>query len=499
VIALPRSPLGPPPQRDGSSRQVHGAPEIIVTPTKAAKYAKKEARLRRATGEAEPVKPSHKIGRAITGVFAIPRYGLGESAGDRKRRLQEWRPTEEEAQSTPSPQPSTPSAPQTSDVSPKPEKKPPEPEQVELPEKEEETSPLERLRSISVLPMSHSDGLPTTTSQGLPLASEQGDDIQPAIRPQIRGARLMSPAQEEDADNEFDRASSEPNAISYEAPKSKFNTTLGKPGKAMFFWWPILPEPKPGEKRKPDNEKRMSMTIYGVPMIHLVKAVEKVVGVPPTTGGLRSSFSEPETISPSTSPEKQDVAPKTSGTAPTPDEGGGPEPVPVGGPAADDLAVAAGRRASLAGSQRPVSLALVTRPPVAIPVGAVPAPASVSDGGGAGPGGSAVAPVPERAKFDQQIAGLQTLVGMEEVVAAARLGRREKGTVMSEPENASLSPQVWRRVTPSALPERRVDPRKVLNDRRWFEELVDRIVDRIERRVIDELERRGRRHGRGAY
>jgi hypothetical protein len=32
-----------------------------------------------------------------------------------------------------------------------------------------------------------------------------------------------------------------------------------------------------------------------------------------------------------------------------------------------------------------------------------------------------------------------------------------------------------------------------------FEVLVDRVVERIEQRVIDELERRGRRHTRGVF
>jgi len=36
-------------------------------------------------------------------------------------------------------------------------------------------------------------------------------------------------------------------------------------------------------------------------------------------------------------------------------------------------------------------------------------------------------------------------------------------------------------------------------DPRWFDELVERVVRRVERHVVDELERRGRRYGNGAY
>ena len=32
-----------------------------------------------------------------------------------------------------------------------------------------------------------------------------------------------------------------------------------------------------------------------------------------------------------------------------------------------------------------------------------------------------------------------------------------------------------------------------------LDDLVDKVVERIEQRVIDELERRGRRHGSGAF
>jgi hypothetical protein len=52
------------------------------------------------------------------------------------------------------------------------------------------------------------------------------------------------------------------------------------------------------------------------------------------------------------------------------------------------------------------------------------------------------------------------------------------------------------RVTNTGPP---VTPESLLNDRRWFDQLVERIVDRIERHVVDELERRGRRHGSGAF
>jgi hypothetical protein len=39
----------------------------------------------------------------------------------------------------------------------------------------------------------------------------------------------------------------------------------------------------------------------------------------------------------------------------------------------------------------------------------------------------------------------------------------------------------------------------ILSDARQLDELVDAVVDRIERRVVDELERRGRRHDSGVF
>lgn len=39
----------------------------------------------------------------------------------------------------------------------------------------------------------------------------------------------------------------------------------------------------------------------------------------------------------------------------------------------------------------------------------------------------------------------------------------------------------------------------LLSDPRQLHELVDAVVDRIERRVVDELERRGRRQNFGAF
>jgi hypothetical protein len=44
-----------------------------------------------------------------------------------------------------------------------------------------------------------------------------------------------------------------------------------------------------------------------------------------------------------------------------------------------------------------------------------------------------------------------------------------------------------------------LNPEDLLANRQWFDELVDRVVRRMERHVVDELERRGRRYGNGAY
>jgi hypothetical protein len=52
---------------------------------------------------------------------------------------------------------------------------------------------------------------------------------------------------------------------------------------------------------------------------------------------------------------------------------------------------------------------------------------------------------------------------------------------------------------PREAPAQRDVMAELLDDPRQLHELVDVIVDRIERRVIDELERRGRRHNLGAF
>ena len=43
------------------------------------------------------------------------------------------------------------------------------------------------------------------------------------------------------------------------------------------------------------------------------------------------------------------------------------------------------------------------------------------------------------------------------------------------------------------------DPLEILDDPQNLDRLVDKVVGRIERRVIDELERRGRRHRPGVF
>lgn len=43
------------------------------------------------------------------------------------------------------------------------------------------------------------------------------------------------------------------------------------------------------------------------------------------------------------------------------------------------------------------------------------------------------------------------------------------------------------------------DPLEFLDDPKNLDDLVDKVVGRIERRVIDELERRGRRHRPGVF
>jgi hypothetical protein len=47
--------------------------------------------------------------------------------------------------------------------------------------------------------------------------------------------------------------------------------------------------------------------------------------------------------------------------------------------------------------------------------------------------------------------------------------------------------------------ERAGEDSSLLDDPRALQELTDEVVDRIEARVIDELERRGRRHNTGVF
>ena len=53
--------------------------------------------------------------------------------------------------------------------------------------------------------------------------------------------------------------------------------------------------------------------------------------------------------------------------------------------------------------------------------------------------------------------------------------------------------------TPGGPEKPAMSPDELLANRQWFDELVDRVVRRMERHVVDELERRGRRYGNGAY
>lgn len=69
---------------------------------------------------------------------------------------------------------------------------------------------------------------------------------------------------------------------------------------------------------------------------------------------------------------------------------------------------------------------------------------------------------------------------------------------MTSPQQSALSvvPPVDTSRTGVAQPDA---ARALLKDPRLLHDLVDAIVDRIERRVVDELERRGRRQNFGAF
>jgi hypothetical protein len=75
-------------------------------------------------------------------------------------------------------------------------------------------------------------------------------------------------------------------------------------------------------------------------------------------------------------------------------------------------------------------------------------------------------------------------------------------TPMTGPEGRRMSDDAsptFRSSRAAVTSEPALTPDALLEDRRWFDDLVDKVVDRIEGHVVDELERRGRRHGQGAF
>jgi hypothetical protein len=87
--------------------------------------------------------------------------------------------------------------------------------------------------------------------------------------------------------------------------------------------------------------------------------------------------------------------------------------------------------------------------------------------------------------------------------AAAADIARTLATSMAEPEGGTMSetrPADAQRLTRDSPPAQdNARTEGLLQSPQFLEQLVDKVVDRIERKVVDELERRGRRHGRGAF
>jgi hypothetical protein len=84
--------------------------------------------------------------------------------------------------------------------------------------------------------------------------------------------------------------------------------------------------------------------------------------------------------------------------------------------------------------------------------------------------------------------------GVSRFGTTTAITERESGTM-----NESMPPPAGYAQPGSTTAAAAIDGDKLLQSSRFLEQLVDKVVDRIERHVVDELERRGRRHGRGAF
>jgi hypothetical protein len=85
-----------------------------------------------------------------------------------------------------------------------------------------------------------------------------------------------------------------------------------------------------------------------------------------------------------------------------------------------------------------------------------------------------------------------------ESAAMQQNGDQQRGTQMTQSLPAGMSIVRPGEAAVAERTERPAEP-SILQDPGKLEELVDKVVDRIERRVVDELERRGHRHTPGAF
>ncbi len=138
----------------------------------------------------------------------------------------------------------------------------------------------------------------------------------------------------------------------------------------------------------------------------------------------------------------------------------------------------------------------------------VPAPPRVSISVSAPKPGRAPAAAPAKAAESRLVPGPDgglrpSLIDSTAALFAAKFGSQHAAASLPaavEPAIPTVATGAHRmpsNVRPS--PDRPTGDRSLLDDPRALQELTDKVVDRIEARVVDELERRGRRHNLGGF
>ena len=93
-----------------------------------------------------------------------------------------------------------------------------------------------------------------------------------------------------------------------------------------------------------------------------------------------------------------------------------------------------------------------------------------------------------------------SLIDTTAALFAAKFGAERAAMISADVPTTAMGAQPMTMSHVSPVPtDRTVATKSLLDDPRALQELTDKVVDRIEARVIDELERRGRRHNSGSF